>query len=233
MNEIIPVKVDVETKEQLVNARDLHKALERKKDFSDWIKQKIEKYGFIEGEDFSTFKGRSEVGRNIIEYVLTLDMAKELAMVDGSDKGREVRRYFINCEKELKEMHFKAIEIFNKSSNNRTFRDLASLLNINGLGGNKLGKWAKDKGYVRELYGNTYEPYRQYIDKGYFEVIERYNKDIKRNVRTTLITPKGCLWFHKKLTEDGYNPKRIFEIVLEQQPKGLVFGRELNNKISG
>lgn len=229
MNEIIPVKVDVETKEQLVNARDLWSVLGSKRKFTDWIRQKIEKHSFVENEDFTVHKfvnGKTTQ----IDYVLTLDMAKELAMVDGSDKGREVRRYFINCEKELKEMHFKAIEIFNKSSNNRTFRDLASLLNINGLGGNKLGKWAKDKGYVRELYGNTYEPYRQYIDKGYFEVIERYNKDIKRNVRTTLITPKGCLWFHKKLTEDGYNPKRIFEIVLEQQPqkRELAFGRELN-----
>ncbi|HRD65702.1 MAG TPA: antA/AntB antirepressor family protein [Candidatus Competibacter sp.] len=83
---------------QAVNARDLHVFMEVGRDFSTWIKDRIEEYGFVEEEDFSPVLGKSTGGRPAYDYLLTLDTAKELAMVERNAKGREVRRYFIECE---------------------------------------------------------------------------------------------------------------------------------------
>jgi phage anti-repressor protein len=86
-----------------VNARLLHAFLESKKDFSDWIKYRIEKYGFIENQDYQVLlpkKGEQtgSGGHNRIEYALSIDCAKELAMVEGNEKGKQARQYFIACE---------------------------------------------------------------------------------------------------------------------------------------
>lgn len=87
---------------QTCNARDLWQFVESKKQFADWIKDRIERYRLVEDEDFTVHKfvnGRATV----IDYHLTIDTAKELAMVENNDKGREVRRYFIACERKAKE----------------------------------------------------------------------------------------------------------------------------------
>ena len=97
MNELITVKDD--GARQFVAARELYVSLGVARDFSTWIKDRIEKYGFIEGADFSPELGESSGGRPGIEYNLSLEMAKELAMVENNDKGREVRRYLISLEK--------------------------------------------------------------------------------------------------------------------------------------
>lgn len=87
---------------QLCNARDLHHFLESHRQFANWIKERIEQYGFTEGEDYLTdLLNRSDgkPGKRRTEYHLTLDMAKELAMVENNDKGRQIRRYFISLER--------------------------------------------------------------------------------------------------------------------------------------
>lgn len=94
---------------QTINARELHSFLEVGKDFSNWMKDRIKKYGFTENQDFVSIDGLTSPNlanaksrtQKTIEYHLTLDMAKELSMVENSDKGREARRYFISCEKKL------------------------------------------------------------------------------------------------------------------------------------
>ncbi|WP_458400026.1 antA/AntB antirepressor family protein [Mailhella sp.] len=89
-----------------VDARTLHRTLGVKCDFSSWIKRRIEKYGFKENEDFEVFIKSEENpigGRSSKEYTLSLDMAKELAMVENNERGRLVRRYFIECERRLQE----------------------------------------------------------------------------------------------------------------------------------
>lgn len=103
-NELLPI-YESENKEKLINARELHKKLENKRQFANWIKQRIEQFRFIENEDFIRFnkfvKG-DEKGfgnKTIIEYYLTIDMAKELAMVENNEIGRKIRRYFIEVEK--------------------------------------------------------------------------------------------------------------------------------------
>lgn len=84
-----------------VNARDLHAFLGNKRDFSTWIKDRIKSYDFIEGVDFQSFTEivEREVGATTrIEYVLSVDMAKELSMLEGNDRGKQARQYFIACE---------------------------------------------------------------------------------------------------------------------------------------
>ena len=100
------IKVTEQNGEQLISARELHEFLEVKRDFSTWIKERIEKYKFEEGIDFSPISGKSieSTGRPRIEYILKLDMAKELSMVENNDKGRIARKYFIECEKKLKQI---------------------------------------------------------------------------------------------------------------------------------
>lgn len=106
MQELIKIST-TENGSQVVSARELHKFLESRRDFPTWIKDRIEKYKFVENQDFEVFHNFGENpsgGRPLKEYALTLDMAKELAMVEGNEKGRQARRYFIECEKKLREV---------------------------------------------------------------------------------------------------------------------------------
>lgn len=96
------------TEQQTVNARELHTFLEVGKDFSTWLKDRIEKYGFIENLDFvkidSPKLGNQRGGdRRSIEYHISLSMAKELCMVERNEKGKQARLYFIECEKIAKQ----------------------------------------------------------------------------------------------------------------------------------
>lgn len=96
---------------QTVNARELHAFLEVGRDFSTWIKDRITEYGFFEGQDYvlievlrspnlGSAKARAQ---RVKDYFLTLDTAKELSMVERNDQGRRARRYFIECEKRLRQ----------------------------------------------------------------------------------------------------------------------------------
>ncbi|WP_375634930.1 antA/AntB antirepressor family protein [Bartonella sp. MM100QHHN] len=90
---------------QTVNARELHVFLESKQDFSTWIKKRIMTYAFLDGRDFIRFHKKMEANNAIaVEYYLTLDMAKELAMVERNKKGKQAREYFIECERRAKQV---------------------------------------------------------------------------------------------------------------------------------
>lgn len=96
-----------------VNARDLHKFLESKQDFATWIKTRIEHYEFKENQDFVRFHKKMEANNaTLIEYHLSLDMAKQLSMVDRSEQGKEARLYFIECEKKAKQAPTPAVPDF-------------------------------------------------------------------------------------------------------------------------
>lgn len=105
-NQLIPVFAgEIQNQSvQLVDARLLHSFLEVARDFSTWIKDRIEEYGFVEGIDFlipqkrGTKTGRGG-DRRSIDYHLILDTAKELGMIERSEKGRQIRRYFIEMER--------------------------------------------------------------------------------------------------------------------------------------
>lgn len=107
-NNLIPVFTGLINNQQtnLVDARVLHSFLEVKIRFNDWINRRVEEYQFIENTDFIliTQKRVTKIhggDRRSKDYHLTLDMAKELSMVERTEKGREARRYFIECEKQL------------------------------------------------------------------------------------------------------------------------------------
>lgn len=99
MTEII--KIHDHQGRKVISARELHYYLESKQDFSTWMKSRIEKYEFIENVDFVTFHKIVERAKRI-EYAISIDMAKELSMVESNDKGKTARRYFIECEKRIK-----------------------------------------------------------------------------------------------------------------------------------
>lgn len=91
---------------QVVDARTLHAFLESGEQFADWIKSRIEKYEFVENQDFTIASKIPEAkrgGHNRKDYVLSLGMAKELSMIERNPKGRQARRYFIECERRAQE----------------------------------------------------------------------------------------------------------------------------------
>jgi phage anti-repressor protein len=90
-----------------VNARDLHKQINNGWKFTDWIENRIKSYRLIKDVDYSTISRKYEIGgftesKDILDYILTLDCAKQLAMVERTDIGALVRRYFIIIEKSFK-----------------------------------------------------------------------------------------------------------------------------------
>ena len=132
MNELIKINENQISDETVdtVNARELHLFLESKQDFSTWIKKRIKDYGFLENQDYILLRKKmkqeenSHGGSNKVEYYISLDMAKELAMVERNDKGREARKYFIECEKKQAKA-LKAISTVNLdlSSNLVVYKD--------------------------------------------------------------------------------------------------------------
>ena len=109
-NTIIPIKslIIAGSTTETVHARKLHEFLGVGRDYSSWLKTRIKSYSFTENEDFILIHQNGGIkkqggDRRSIEHHITLDMAKELAMVERNEKGREARRYFIDCEKQLKQ----------------------------------------------------------------------------------------------------------------------------------
>jgi len=108
MNQIIIPLTDSEiggATVQTVNARTLHDELGVKKDFSDWIKVQIKRAMLVENRDFVVLHQKGENptgGRPGLEYHVTLEAGKHIGMLSGTAKGREVREYFIECERRVK-----------------------------------------------------------------------------------------------------------------------------------
>lgn len=103
MKELITIKQN-ETGEQLVSARELHKKLEISERFNNWFERML-KYGFIENIDYTGCKiFNTQAKQELDEYILKLDMAKQICMLQRSEKGTEFRLYFIECEKRLKQI---------------------------------------------------------------------------------------------------------------------------------
>lgn len=103
MNELL--KINYEAEQLTVSARDLHEALEINTRFNDWFSRMAE-YGFENGVDFNLLKnekvrleGNREVKRDIMDYQISVDMAKQICMIQRSEKGKQYRQYFIDLEK--------------------------------------------------------------------------------------------------------------------------------------
>lgn len=101
-NELVPV-YETSMGEKIVNGRELHQVLGSKQDFSTWVKKRLNECDAVESQDFSRFHKKMEANNaTLIEYHIKLDTAKEMAMLERNEKGKQVRRYFIEVEKKWK-----------------------------------------------------------------------------------------------------------------------------------
>lgn len=108
MQELIKIVIG-ENNEQLVSARELHEFLESKERFSKWF-DKMLGYGFEEGVDYTPYQTvHPQNLQDISDFVLKIDMAKEISMVSKLEKGKIARKYFIECERKLKQVATKQL----------------------------------------------------------------------------------------------------------------------------
>lgn len=225
MQELIKIKKEqngIET----INARDLHEFLESRRDFSTWIKQRIESYGFIENEDYTTLTQKVERAIRI-DYHISIDMAKELSMVENNEKGKQARRYFIAREKQAKALEVPQtfaealrlaanqqeqieaqskllleqkpkVEFANAVLGSQDSIDMGSVAKVlnKNIGRNRLFQLLRDK---KVLQQNNI-PYQAMIDRGYFRTIEqKYTKpdgSIHISIKT-MVYQKGVAYINK------------------------------------
>lgn len=108
MNELIKIEKHTINNDEAnsVTARDLWQALESKQEFTHWVKARLEQAYAVENEDYISFDKiiKRETGATRArEYALSLDLAKNIAMLERNEKGNQIRKYFIACEKQLRE----------------------------------------------------------------------------------------------------------------------------------
>lgn len=218
MNELI--KVNYDSERPTVSARDLHEYLEVKTAFKDWFPRMCE-YGFTEGIDFCSFLSESTGGRPAQDHQLTIEMAKEICMLQRNEKGRQARQYFINLEKawntpemvmsralKMAENTIKSLKLTNSqlTVENQIMQPKADyfdeLVDRNLLTSfRETAKQLdiKEKEFISFLLQKKYI-YRDkkgklmpYADKnkGLFEIKETFNEKTQWSGTQTLITPKG------------------------------------------
>jgi anti-repressor protein len=196
---------------QTVSARKLHEELESDTPFRLWFPRMCE-YGFAEGTDYTPYKFvHPQNKQEITDYSLTLSMAKEIAMLQRTDRGREIRQYLIKVEeawnepavvmaralqladKQLKAKDTRIAELEPKAAFYDTvadskdaieMRNVAAALNIPGLGRNKLFALLREK----KVLDAHNIPYREYQNRGYFRVIERPWFDSRGEAHIELVT---------------------------------------------
>lgn len=134
---------------QAVNARNLHLFLEVGRDFTNWMKDQIEKCDLVENQDYEVFAEKGENpkgGRPSKEYALSINAAKEISMMSQTEKGKQARRYFIACEEKLKEVAIKGYippqpqEQFTVSQKFEAAEAAARFLNLNNIGKVRMAK---------------------------------------------------------------------------------------------
>ena len=218
MNELI--KVDFTGERPAVSARELHEFLEVKTAYKDWFPRMCE-YGFTEGEDFCSFLSESTGGRPAQDAQLTIDMAKEICMLQRNEKGKQARQYFIKLEKDwnspekvmARALHIADEKIKLLSAQNSVltvqntimqpraayFDELVSRNLLTSFRETAKQLEIKEKEFIRFLVDKKYI-YRDkkgklmpYAEKnnGLFEMKESFNEKTQWSGTQTLITPKG------------------------------------------
>lgn len=203
MNEIIKVTVN-DNHEPIVSGRQLHEALGVKTEYRKWFGRMAE-YGFEENQDFArvTQKCPTPGGlQDMTDHIIKLDMAKEIAMIQRTDKGKEVRQYFIQVEKDFnspekimarallmadKKIHKLETQIeadkpkvlfadaVSASHTSILVGELAKLISQNGykIGANRLFSWMRENGYLIKRKGSDWNmPTQRSMDLKLFEIKE-------------------------------------------------------------
>lgn len=224
MGELVPLKVTSNSERVTVSARELHDALQIQTKFKDWFPRMAE-YGFTEGEDFNPLKfeqvqieGNRQVTREVKDYQITLEMAKQICMIQRTDIGRKYREYFLQLEKEWnspekvmaraldyahktiaeltlknEEMKPKALFADSVAMSNTTILvgELAKILKQNGcdIGQNRLFTWLRDNGYLIKSGSSKNLPTQKSMELSLFEVKESTINNPDGSVKITK-TPK-------------------------------------------
>lgn len=201
-----------------LSARELHEFLEIGTEFAKWMQRMCE-YGFTENQDYRVFVKNDDKskGRPSTDYEITLDMAKEIAMIQRNEKGKQARQYFIEVEKqwnspeyvmnraleysrrqveqlklENQQMKPKAIfaDAVSTSEQSILVGQLAKLIKQNGydIGQNRLFDWMRNNDYLIKSGQRRNQPTQKAMDLGLFEVKERAINNPDGSVRITLTT---------------------------------------------
>lgn len=197
-NELL--KVSYDSDRITVSARELHRMLDVKTPFDKWFPRMCE-YGFSNGEDFSTFLSESTGGRPAHDAQLTIEMAKELCMLQRTEKGKQARQYFIQLEKDWnspEKVMARALQIADRKINHLQARveemkpkelfadavsaskssiligDLAKIMRQNGvkIGRDRLFDYLRDNGYLVKSGSSKNMPTQRSMEMGLFEVKE-------------------------------------------------------------
>lgn len=201
MNEIINITLN-DNHEPVVSGRQLHEALEVKTEYKKWFSRMTE-YGFNENEDFLKVTQKcltSSTGQNTTDHIIKLDMAKEIAMIQRTERGKQVRQYFIQVEKDFnspdkimarallmadQKVHKLEAQIeadrpkvlfadaVSASKSSCLIGELAKILKQNGIdiGQNKLFQWLRAHGYLISRRGESWnQPTQKSMKLGLFEL---------------------------------------------------------------
>lgn len=211
MNELI--KVDYTADRPTVSARELHEFLEVSTEYRHWFPRMCE-YGFAEGLDFNPFKNdrvQNEGGRLVTRTVddaqLTIDMAKEICMLQRNEKGKQARQYFIQLEKDWnspEKVMARALQIADQklhmleaqveemrphallgraittADTSILIGDFAKILRQNGvlMGAKRLFIWMRENGYLIKRKGTDWNlPTQRSMEMGLFEIKESVHID--------------------------------------------------------
>lgn len=218
MNELL--KVNYANDRITLSARELHEFLEIETPFKKWFGRMAE-YGFSQEIDYREVMDKivqnPKGGRPSTDYEITLDMAKEIAMIQRSDKGKEVRQYFLELERrwnspeavmnraleysrkqvkalmeENKELKPKALfaDAVSASDESILIGQLAKLIRQNGyqIGQNRLFEWMRENGFLIKSGSRRNQPTQRAMDMGLFEVKERTISNPDGSTRITLTT---------------------------------------------
>ena len=198
MNELI--KINYDTEQPTVSARELHEKLNIDSNFTTWFKRMCE-YGFEEGKDFFPKMEESTGGRPSKEFDVNIDMAKQICMIQRTPEGRECRQYFIDLEKSwntpelvmarglkaAQKMIAEQDKIIERMRPKEIFADavatskqsiligqLAKLICQNGheIGQKRLFKWMRENGYLMKSGSDYNMPMQRYVEQGLFEIKE-------------------------------------------------------------
>jgi anti-repressor protein len=216
-----------------VSGRALHEFLEVKTEYKDWFPRMLE-FGFIEGVDFSSFLSESTGGRPSINHNLTIPMAKEIAMLQRNDKGKQIRQYFIDIENKwnspeltmaralkmadsrIKQLAHKVEELEPKAEfHDRclsaeglfSISEAAKILFNEKIGSKKLFEILRKENIL--MSDNV--PYQEYINRGFFKVkINSINigNDKFINKPQTFVTSAGIKFLADRFSK-GKEPVKM------------------------
>ena len=219
--------------EIIVSGRELHEFLEVKTAYKDWF-PRMKEYGFVEGQDFSSFLSGSTGGRPSQDHHIKLDMAKELAMIQRTEKGKQARQYFLQVEKAWNSPEMiikramqiqdrKILELQNQIQEDKRYTDFGKVVEMSeaavnvgafvkiifdkhgiNIGRNKMFDWLRDKGYLIKSGREKNNPKQQYIEQGLFEL------------RPTIISrSEGDVQSHTTLIT-GKGQVKLTEVLLQE-----------------